>query len=170
MTDTPLAFKIGQINDQIIELVRSERDCFSMLPLDEQAYCAHLIAHPRIKMTRGEAYALGVTPGKIVDMLRDHRGSLKRDIVHVFFPDPEGIYGARIEINDLITATLDTVHVHVIIAPAEMWRMERFRRCVDSILEPKSLASIAMEHLGIVVTETHVAQLEELFPSRKKKK
>lgn len=46
-----------------------------------------LKAHPVFKMTREEAYAHGVKPGVVLDMLFGEQGELKKEIIDGFFPD-----------------------------------------------------------------------------------
>jgi hypothetical protein len=126
--------KVGQVNGHDIVVVPSKGNAFSALPEEERARCAHLIANPAEMMTRAEAYAARIRPGAIADLLRTNAGEIRPDLLAHF--GLENDCGARIEVNDLITATMNTVHVHVLVAPAEFWKSGKFRRCVDSILAP----------------------------------
>lgn len=134
MSDT---LKIGQINGHDIVAVPSNQSCFATVPEEWKDGCAHIIGNPAEKMTREEAYKKGITPEGISALFRDSVGHIKHDIVTHFLPNHAGeTCGARTEMNDLTTATVDTVHVHFELALAEHWSKKKFRRCVDSIMVP----------------------------------
>jgi len=127
--------KIGQINGHDIVAVVSHKSCFAEVPEDWKDGCAHIIGNPAEKMTRAEAYAKGITAGKILDLMCNEAGMVKEDVLRHFFPgkDPAS-FDARKEANGPHTATMDTVHVHFETALIEYWKMGVFRRCVDSIM------------------------------------
>ncbi len=131
----PDPLKIGQIGGHDIVAVLSNSSCFSDVPEAWKSGCAHIIGNPAEKMTRAEAYSKGITPEGISTLFRDSAGHIKPEIIAHFLPNHTGeACGARTEMNDLTTATMDTVHVHFELALAVHWEEKKFRRCVDPIL------------------------------------
>ncbi len=126
---------IGMISGEQIVLVDSKTSCFADVPAEFKAGCRHLIANPKREMTRQEAYAKGITPEKVQALLRNELGHIKPEIIKYAFPElVHEQFGMRTETNDLVTATVDSVHVHVLIALAQYWKAKMFRRCVQSLM------------------------------------